>query len=131
MFNEQIIEAVCRCLDAKLPNVVIGRQLKGDFEDCGQVEIPKRFLMDSLVPHLSKIWFCGKLIGRDGGIQQLLSGVVGPEILLEDEEPRAAFYREDKEAWLDIKGAFLGKHCPYQPKDPEKRAKRLQATGGA
>jgi hypothetical protein len=129
MFNEQIIEAVRRCLEVKLPNVVTGRQLKGDFADSGQVEIPKRFLMDSLVPHLSKIWFCGKLIGRDGGIQGLGSGGVGPRILLEGEESWPTLYREDKDAWLDIKGAFLGRNGPYPATDPISRAKKLQATG--
>jgi hypothetical protein len=130
-FNKQIFEALRRCLDAKIPNSVIGRQLDGDFQDCGQVEIVKPFLMDSLVPGLSKVWFCTKLIGRDGGIQQLLAGVVGPKILLHGGEPWAAPYRVDEEAWLDIKGAFLGKHGPYQPKDPRLRARELQAKGEA
>ncbi|MGF6606014.1 hypothetical protein OKW45_000914 [Paraburkholderia sp. WSM4175] len=60
-FNKQIIEALRRCLDAKLPDIVIGRELNKNFEDCGETEIPRSLLMDSLVPHLSKVWFCTKL----------------------------------------------------------------------
>lgn len=130
-FNAQIIETLRLSLDARVPQAVVGRQLTHLFQDCGEVQIAKTFLMSSLTPNLSKVWFCTKLIQRGGGIQDLPSGVVGPRILLDDDDSWAAPYRDDREAWLDVKGAFLGERGPYQPKDPEARAKTLQAKGEA
>ncbi len=82
-FNNQIIEAFRHGLNAKLPDVVPGRELNGEFQDCGGTQIPKSFLIDSLEPHLSKVWFCNKRIGPGGGIEVLPTGVVGPRILLD------------------------------------------------
>lgn len=130
-FNSRIIEAVRRMLDAALPGVVVGRKLNCEFADCGHVEITKLFLVTSLTPNLSKIWFCTKLIRRDGGVQDLPPGVTGPRILLDGGQSWAAPYREHGDAWLDLKGAFLGASAPYQPKNPITRAKTLQATGEA
>ena len=78
-FNSRIIEAVRRKLDGALPGVVVGRTLNCEFEDCGHVQITKLFLMASLTRDLSKIWFCTKLIQRDGGVYDLPPGVVGPQ----------------------------------------------------
>jgi len=130
-FNNQIIRALRRLLDARLPEIVLGWHLNDRFEDCGQVQIPKTFLMNSLTPDLSKVWFCTKLIGRDCGIKDLPLGVVGPRILLNYNESWAAPSREDDKAWLEIKGAFLGEAGPYQPKDPRSRARTLRAKGEA
>lgn len=130
-FNRQIIEALRLHLDARLPDVVFGRELNSVFADCGEAQIPKGFLMDSLTPGLSKVWFCTKRIQPDGAIEELPTGVVGPKILLDQGELWAAPCREDDSAWLDIKGAFLGKAGPYQPKAPICRAKTLQARGEA
>jgi len=130
-FNSEIIAALRLRLDARLPDIVPGRQLNGRFEDCGQAQIPKTFVIASLTPDLSKVWFCTKLIESDGVIIDLLLGVVGPRILLDHDESWAAPYREDDGAWLDIKGAFLGKAGPYQPKNPKARAQTLQTRGEA
>ena len=130
-FNNQIIEALCLRLDATLPLCVPGRELNSEFEDCGKAQIPKSFVIASLVPDLSKVWFCTKRIQPSGEIERLPTGVVGPRILLDDEHSWAAPYRVDNDSWLDVKGAFLGCTGPYQPKDPIARAKRLQATGEA
>jgi hypothetical protein len=129
-FNNKII-AVLRERLAALPTVVTGRELKSTFEDCGKSLIPRSFVLASLIPELSKVWFCTKRIQHDGGIDLLLTGVVGPRLLLEEGIRWAAPYRENDSAWLDVKGAFLGQAGPYQPKDPMGRAKKLQATGEA
>lgn len=131
MFNNQIIETLRLHLDGSLPIFVPGRELNSEFEDCGEAQIPKGFLIASLASDLSKVWFCTKRIGPSGEIELLPTGVVGPRILLDGEHSWAAPYRADNSAWLDVKGAFLGNAAPYQPKDPIARAKRLQATGEA
>ena len=130
-FNNQIVEVLRCCLDARLPDVVPGQELNSEFEDCGETQIPKGFLIASLVPNLSKVWFCTKRIRYGGGIETLPTGVLGPRILLDGDDSWAAPYRDDDTGWLDVKGAFLGEAAPYQPKDPIGRAKKLQATGEA
>jgi hypothetical protein len=78
-FNYQIIGALRRCLNANLPDVVRGRELNGEFEDCGEAQIRKTFLIDSLTPDLAKVWFCTDRIRPDGGPVEkfLLIGVGG------------------------------------------------------
>ena len=116
-FNSQIIEALRRCLDARLPDAVPGWELNSDFESCGDGEIPKSFLIDSLTPDLSKVWFCTKQIQQGGKIEYLPMGVLGPRILMSRDDSWAAPCRDDHAAWLDVKGAFVGKTGLYQPKD--------------
>ena len=130
-FNAAIIGALRLELERKLPMVVQGRELDCTFQDCGPARISRDFLISSLVEDLSKIWFCGKLIQREGGIRDLPTGVVGPKILLSGGERWAAPNRDERDAWLDVKGAFLGAAGRYQPKDPVARAKALQTTGQA
>ncbi len=130
-FNNQIIEALRHCLDAGLREVVPCRELDSEFKDCGGTEVPKSFLVQSLVMDLSKVWFCTNRLRPGGGTELLPMGIVGPRILLDGNVSWAAPYRGDETAWLDVKGAFLGDRGPYQPKDPVKRAERLQATGEA
>lgn len=97
-FNSRIIKAVRRTLDAELPDVVVGRKLNCEFEDCGHVQLTKLFVMTSLTRDLAKIWFCTKLIQRDGGVKDLPPGVVGPRILLDGGQSWAAPYREHGDA---------------------------------
>ena len=132
-FESQIVEALRLRLDAKLPDIVCGRELSGKFEDCGRAQIPKSFLNASLARYryLSKVWFCTRRIRLGGGIEDLRPDVTGPKILLDEDDCWAAPYPEDASAWLDVKGAFIGESGLYQPKDPIGRAKRLQATGEA
>ena len=129
-FNSLIIDTVRDRL-ARLPYFVHGRELDSEFKDYGAASIPRSFLLTSFVPDLSKIWYCSERIRRYGGIKCLPIGVGGPRLLLEGDVCWAALYRADDSAWLEVKGAFLGKAGPYQPKDPVDRAKQLQATGEA
>jgi hypothetical protein len=114
-----------------LPDKVAGRNLDYLFRDVGEAQIDKAFLIASLVPDLSKVWFCTKRIQSHGGIEVLPTGIVGPRILLDGDSSWAAPYRKDEAAWLDIKGAFVGATEVYQVKPPIERAKRLQSMGDA
>jgi hypothetical protein len=130
-FNEEIIETVRQHLTTMLSAEVEGRELDDSFEDRGGIQIRRDFLLSSFTPRLHKIWFCTKLIGRHGGTRQLPACVLGPKLLV-DGESWAAFYpAHDDDAWLEIKGAFIGLNGPYQPKDPVVRAKSLQRRGDA
>ena len=57
-------------------------------------------------------------------------GIGGPKIRVGIDNWEA-FYREAKDAWLEVKGAFYGNAGFYQPKNPVARAKDLQKTGTA
>jgi hypothetical protein len=131
-FNSRIIEVLRRCLKARLGDIVRSRELNDEFQDCGGFQMRKDFLINSLEPDLSKVWFCTKRIRPDGGIEMLPTGVVGePRILLSGGDSWPAPYREGDAAWLDVKGAFLGQAGAYQVKDPIRRARKLQAKGEA
>jgi hypothetical protein len=129
-FNGQLIDALRGILDTELQDTATGRELDDRFEDVGEAPIGKTFLIASLVPDLSKVWFCTRRIRPQGGTELLPTGLLGPRILLGDGS-WAAPYREEDASWLDIKGAFLGETKVYQPKAPLQRAKKLQATGEA
>jgi hypothetical protein len=131
-FNNRIVEAFLPILDAGFPEMVRVREIGTGFTDCGASKAPKSFLSSSLAPYVTKIWSCTKRIGPAGGIEVLPIGVGGePKLLLQDEESWVAFYRHDEAAWLDVKGGFLGKTRPYQPKNPFKRARKLHDSGTA
>jgi hypothetical protein len=120
-----------RSVVSVLPSEVSTRRLMGDFEDCGSFIVPRERLRISLDPDLSKIWFCGRRMTHNGEVVQLPSGATGPRLRLDDGTTWAALAREDSDAWLELKGAFVGSDGPYQPKDPVARAKKLQHSGEA
>lgn len=113
-FNDDLIRAVRVHLDRRLPDQMMGRQLNAVCEDLGPARISKAFMLASLLPTLSKVWRCDKLIGKHGGITDLAIGVVGPGIRLDSDKRWAAFHRDQSEAWLDFKGAFIGDAAGYQ-----------------
>lgn len=130
-FNSQIIEAVALECSLILADSVIGHKIVGDFEDAGEVEIPKSFLLTSLVPSLAKVWLCTKRLGRHD-VEDLPIGVTGPRLRLGDDVFWWAPYRADEDAWLEIKGAFVDvAGFTYQPKSPLDRAKMLHDRGTA
>jgi len=130
-FNYEIIEAFRTCL-AELPDAVRGHELDHNFENTGQCLIPKNFILNSLDPSQSKLWFCTQSILSDNGVERILPHLTGEKIII-DRQCRwtAPFHDDDNLSWLDIKGAFVGSGGLYQPKDPIKRAKCLQETGTA
>ena len=130
-FNDRIIEVVRDLIQRTIPSVVAGREIVGKFEDGGAVLLPREFFADSLVPTLSKIWWCTRRMRVNGGIDQLATGLMGPRLDVGGTTAWAAPSRDREGAWLDVYGAFLGHPEPYQPKDPYVRAKSIHLRGEA
>lgn len=107
------------------------RRLNALFEDCGTLRSHGNRILDSLDPELSKVWFCKKLIRPEGGISILRVDLSGPRLTFNDYDSWGAPYAQESDAWLDLKGAFLGGTGLYQIKDPIRRAKDLQYSGSA
>lgn len=128
-FNQQIIEALRRRLDTRLPDIVLGRELNSTFEDCGEVQISNNFLMTSLTPGLSKIWPSTKRIKPYSGDRYLGIPRGKQKIQLGDGLCWPAFDGDKDFAWLDIKGGFPGRPDPDQWIVQVRRAKTLQAKG--
>lgn len=116
-FNNQIVDVVRWHPLITDSTLFSGRDLSDKFEDCGVAQIPGSFIRSSLVPNLSKIWFCGKRMEKSGGITEALPSFSRRRITLADDHSWATIYAESEDAaWIDIKGAFLGADGPYQPK---------------
>lgn len=130
-FNRNFVDQIRCAVAAHAPNLIIARLLSSEFNDAGPLEIPRDKLWASLDPDLSKIWCCSRLITSDGHVIQLPSGLTGPRLLLSDNSTWACIARNEPDAWLDVKGAFLGTHGLYQPKNPIERAKILAISGEA
>jgi hypothetical protein len=130
-YNFALIDALRKHVRALPYPTVTVRRLNESFEDCGAIEATVSQLVDSLEPHLSMVWVTSSLIQESGRVAGLPFGRAGPRILLEQGNTWAAIYQDDPEAWLEVKGAFLGIAGPYQSKDPIARAKNLQRTGEA
>lgn len=130
-YNRSIVNSI-RTILARSPRLILlARRLTSQFEDCGAIEVTREQVCTSLDPDLSKVWFCARLITGAGQVTQLPSGVVGPRLRLDRDTTWAAVTRDEKCAWLDVKGAFVGGHGLYQLKDPIERAKKLEANGAA
>jgi hypothetical protein len=127
-------ELVCLLRD-ELMNILGGqisaRRLNTSFEDVGPEQALPSRILTSLQPDLSKVWFCKKLIHPDGRVSNLLVDLSGPRLVFDEYESWTALYADESDAWLDLKGAFLGDSGPYQGKDPIFRAKKLQRLGSA
>jgi hypothetical protein len=130
-FNRNIIDQIRRTVAAHAPDLIIARRLSPEFNDAGSLEVPRDKLCVSLDPNLSKIWYCGRLITGDGHVDQLPSCLTGPRLRLPDGGIWACIFRGESNAWLDVKGAFLGAHGLYQPKDPIEGARKLAISGEA
>lgn len=130
-YNRRMIEQLRSIVMLRMPSAVPGRRLTNTFDDCGAMTVTRDQAYASLDPDLSKVWFCGRLVLGDGRMQQLPAGVTGPRLRLLNGSSWAAIARDDSDAWLDIKGAFLGVNGCYQLKDPVARAKKLAVTGEA
>lgn len=130
-FNHSFIDQIRCTVAAHAPDLIVARLLSPEFNDAGPLEMPRDKLCASLDPDLSKIWYCSRLITSDGLIIQLPSGLTGPRLLLPDNSTWACIARNESDAWLDVKGAFLGADGLYQPKNPIERAKTLAISGEA
>ena len=114
-----------------LRHTMAARLLNASFEDIGPKRTSAREVVSSLDPHLSKVWFCKKLIGLDGVVTDLGVELSGPRLVFDEFESWAAPIAEEGHSWLDLKGAFLGDDGLYQLKDPVVRAQDLQRLGSA
>lgn len=86
----------------------------------------------TLIPKLSKVWACERLISSTGNAESLFVSRTGPKLLIPATEPWSSLYAEDGAGWLDVKGAFVpADGQPYQPKAPEIRAAKLEERGTA
>jgi hypothetical protein len=130
-FQHRVIDAVRQKCDQLLRPVLSGRDLSAQFEDCGSVEMPKTFLLASVVPRLSKVWMCSKRIRISGGVDELPMNVGAEPKILTDAAPWPSMYRDEVDAWLDVKGAFVGIGSPYQLKDFMGRSETLHILGTA
>lgn len=133
LFNEKIIVEARRLLVELLPPVMAVRVLTSKFSDAGGVSVATRGWAESLDPALSKIWMSGLLIQTDGSQPTSLPlGIDGTRIGVGPSHGCwMSVSRNDADAWLDIKGAFVGRDGCYQPKDPVARAQRLHTHGEA
>jgi hypothetical protein len=130
-YNRDIVINLRSIVAALLAPCVLARRLSPEFEDSGAIEVSREQACDSLDPVLSKVWFCCTLIAGNGTVTQLQTGVTGPRLRLGDHATWAAIARNEEDAWLDVKGAFVGGNEPYQLKDPIERAKKLHTCGEA
>jgi hypothetical protein len=111
---------------------VSARCLSPSFDDLGPMAATVQDILVSLDPLLSKLWFCERLIGPDGGVKDLHVFRTGPKLVFDNGcEPWSSLYADESNAWIDLKGAFVGDGGLYQLKDPAIRAQGLQARGTA
>jgi hypothetical protein len=133
-FNDRIVESLVAVLDDRLPDPVPCVDLSEEFDHCGLISVERRRFLASLTTErsLTKVWFCVCRIGNTGGIELLAPGLAGSsrKLFVGDKEWAAPF-PDDDNAWLDLKGAFLGEDEPYQPKHPVCRARELASCGKA
>jgi hypothetical protein len=129
MFNNQIIEAVARELDSCLLRNVPAICLGKGFSPEGTQILPRSEYVTSLNQPLAKIWFCARCITGTGTVELNLPGLSGPKIILGDGRRWAAPSQDD--AWLEVKGAFVGDGDPFQPKLVDARSEKLHRDGEA
>ena len=129
--NAKLISELCAELNRSAPSVLTGRLLSHDFKDKGPVVCNVDEFVASMDPHLSKIWVCEQLIGKEGGIQELLVSRSGPKLIFTGSEPWSSLFPEDSAGWLDVKGAFVSPAGKYQLKSPQERAAGLEKRGSA
>jgi hypothetical protein len=131
-YNDDLVGDARQLLLNLLPPVITVRVLTPSFEDAGAENVATRAWSKSLQPVLSKVWMCGVLIQTDGSQPTSLpTGIDGTRIKVGLTHDWASISRIDPDAWLEIKGAFVGHRECYQPKDPRQRADWLQAHGEA
>jgi hypothetical protein len=130
-FNAELVGMLRDELALDLDANIEVRRLNSSFEDIGYESAPRSRILKSLAPRLSKVWFCRKLIGKDGKVQNLLVDISGPRLIFDEYESWAAPYVDESDAWLDLKGAFVAECGSFQIKGPIRRAKGLQQSGSA
>ncbi|MGF6983437.1 hypothetical protein QFZ99_002914 [Paraburkholderia atlantica] len=116
-FNDQAVAALVAQLASVMPSQVQGFHIDREGHETPSF-IQRRFVEQSLVPALSKLW-----VG-DG------VSFTGPHILLPDGRSWSSILCDGNVAGIELKGAFVGPDgLLYQPKDPHRRAERLHEQG--
>lgn len=128
-FNSNLVGQLRDCLSVLLGSTVSVTRLNANFETVREEQIPSTRLLESLVPDMSKLCYCSLRIACRGSPEPLAVSFSGPKLLLDQGARWAAPHALEADAWLDLKGAFLGSEKPYQPKDPDARARKLAKTG--
>jgi hypothetical protein len=102
------------------------RRLSQSFDDVGAMTAALQDIVKSLDPTLSKVWVCDRLIRKGGGLQDLNVSRSEPDLVFNNKcEPWRSLCADESNAWLDLKGAFMGDAGLYQLKDPAVRAARI------
>jgi hypothetical protein len=130
-FNARLVRLIREVVTVSCPDTIAAREMDPSFRDQGAVLIEKRQVEASLVPELSRAWFCGRLIQASGSVVDLIVSVSGPRIVVGPDDCWATIDADEEMAWLDVKGAFLGVDGAYQVKSPEERGSRLNKLGTA
>jgi hypothetical protein len=129
-YNAELVAALRMDLGA-LQERLTSRLLSSSFNDIGPRLVGSGEVIRPMEPDLSKVWFCKQLIGQDGVVTDLRIDFAGPRLIFDEYDSWAAPVADDKNAWLELKGAFVGDVGFYQLKDPIDRAKGLQRLGSA
>jgi hypothetical protein len=126
-FNAEIITAMASLLASHLGESVPGHLLDWHFNVVEARRIRRSDILRSLAPDLAKIWLSGQLIGSSN---PLPTGMGSRSLDIEGLSQRwYDFYRDAGDAWLELKGAYIGAAGPYQWKNPKRRAICLHRTG--
>ena len=130
--NARLVTILRGEVEGCMQGQVSARRLSTLFDDLGPMAATVQDVLVSLDPVLSKLWFCERRIGPDGGVKDLHVFRTGPKLVFDNAcEPWSSLYADESNAWVDLKGAFVGDGDLYQPKDPAIRAQGLQARGTA
>ncbi|MEJ7667918.1 MAG: hypothetical protein WKH97_04115 [Casimicrobiaceae bacterium] len=130
--NAALITVLRREFDACNLDEVSARRLSNTFDDLGSMNAEAQDVLTSLDPSLSKVWFCARRIGRHNGVEDRTVFQSTPDLLFWSGYPAwRSISADDLNAWLDVKGAFIGDNEVYQLKAPILRAQDLQSRGTA
>jgi hypothetical protein len=130
-FNAQLVELLVAILADCIPCTVAVRRLSKDFEDLGAAECDSGAFLASLAPRLTKAWMCTALIQPSGGVTPLALGLEIAQIGVPQRLPWRTFRRDCSDAWIDLKGAFLGPGRSLSVQSMEDRSRSLNRTGEA
>ena len=126
-YNRKLIEGFRNDV-ASLPRAnIFARRVSSEFEDCGALRLPGLKYLSRL-PRSIKSLVSALTADRRKGTRRsprLGSRALACALLM---KLPGSHYTHDSDAWLDVKGAFVGSSGLYQPMDPIDRAKRLQAS---
>src|SRR5438445_9097971 len=69
--NAALITVLHRVFKSCNLHEVPARRLSSEFDDLGPMTANAHVVLMSLAPSLSKVWFCGRRIGRYGGVEDM------------------------------------------------------------